>query len=464
MGEYLRDARAEGQVEATERPFTIAKDKALDKLAHFALPGPFDWVLKIVQAANAWECECLVIAQTRIATSFYMQPKEDKFPQDQELVSALQHGSLETAGGVHELCLALRTLVDQARLSFVLALRKDGELGAPITFGADVDQLSEQERQDWADLDVDGLRLTVSHFQEGESTKGRFLPTFNQVERRDIEIVKVLEKRAYLSPCPIFVDGRDLTNPYHHPRLGQDLVHRPLALGFLNLDKSEEVEWDITGIHSNIAALRRPKKLSQPKQSWCLLRCHEWYQYSEQDSLADVLTSEVKMDHSHHFQWLRYGVIAHWQALRKRRERTTLFVIIPGRELRTDLTGLSLRLDDQEKQHLSTLCERIRSSLPQLSEKLEYLASDVSTDAKLAFQAPHTVQPKAMKGLKAGDSLLTTSVSYESSPGLKMLSRGYLKYSKWLNRGELVRRWTSGVKGDLKTIGRSLKELTDEES
>ena len=53
LGEYLQQARSEGRQDS-EGSFTVAQDKALKKLAHFALPGKFDWVLKVVQAANAW--------------------------------------------------------------------------------------------------------------------------------------------------------------------------------------------------------------------------------------------------------------------------------------------------------------------------------------------------------------------------------------------------------------------------
>ena len=54
LGLFLQEARAEGQQDS-EGNFTIAQDKALDKLAHFSLAGEYDWVLKVVQAVNAWE-------------------------------------------------------------------------------------------------------------------------------------------------------------------------------------------------------------------------------------------------------------------------------------------------------------------------------------------------------------------------------------------------------------------------
>ena len=67
---YLHDQRAEG-VQDSEGSFTVAREKALTKMAHYALPGEFSWTLKIVQAANCWQAELLEIVQTRVATSGY---------------------------------------------------------------------------------------------------------------------------------------------------------------------------------------------------------------------------------------------------------------------------------------------------------------------------------------------------------------------------------------------------------
>lgn len=78
---FLASAQQDGKLD-TEGSFTLSADKAQEKLASFALPGEFDWVLKIVQAANLWNLLRLSVAQTRVATSFTFQPDPHCSPEE----------------------------------------------------------------------------------------------------------------------------------------------------------------------------------------------------------------------------------------------------------------------------------------------------------------------------------------------------------------------------------------------
>ena len=141
---FLSNQYGEGQVDS-EGSFTIASEKALQKLAFFALPHQFDWVLKIVQAVNLWKADSLVVAQSRTATSFTFSPSPQ--PSPGSLLNALSSTAMNTSDPVHALAMALRSLVEQVGLSFVLAFRIQGVSGSPIYAGDDTTHLSPRVRE-----------------------------------------------------------------------------------------------------------------------------------------------------------------------------------------------------------------------------------------------------------------------------------------------------------------------------
>ena len=162
---YLDEQRNEGRQDS-EGAFTVAAEKAALKLAHFSLPGEYDWVLKIIQAVNAWRADRLLVRQSRLATSFYFLPDQGvQAISTAGFINLLTQGTLNNVSPSHMLCMALRSLVDQVNLSFVLAVRLGDVSSQPIFAGDDTSQLDPEVRRVWSALDRDGVRLTVSHFK-----------------------------------------------------------------------------------------------------------------------------------------------------------------------------------------------------------------------------------------------------------------------------------------------------------
>ena len=115
----MQDKQSVGRLDS-EGAFTVARDKREEKLSQFTLAHEYDWVLKLIQAANGWLCERVEISQTRVATSFLFLPsKESRFPSDSAVIDALDRDLLERTP-VAALAMALRYLVSQIDLSFVL--------------------------------------------------------------------------------------------------------------------------------------------------------------------------------------------------------------------------------------------------------------------------------------------------------------------------------------------------------
>lgn len=445
LGLFLQKARAEGKQDS-EGNFTVAQDKALDKLAHFSLAGEYDWVLKVVQAVNAWDCPLLQVNQTRVATSFYFRPPDTKFPSDAEIVGALRHGSAPQAGGTHELCVALRALVDQAKLSFVLTTRYEGNLGEPIYSGDDVSSLSDRVRRKWSHLEKDGMRLTVSHFRGNESKTGRYIPTFSMVAQRNVEIAEVLEKRAFCSPATIFLDGRDITNPFFHPSYGGTVYYRPLALGYEG--KTEEEMPFIMQPYPALTdwqQLRRPKALKDRSRAWLIIQTMDWLALEEARTAAQNPFSAADLEPPKHRQhlifWLRYGVVCECEALFKGGSQTTAFLFLPADEEPTDLTGLSLGLEGTEPR-IYKFIDQVRDSLMTFEQKLDFFTSRIAPQAIIPFQG--SGEEEELTKLNAGFSIFTEGlVSGESA--LVMLSKELHKIWRSLRalprKKKLVENW-----------------------
>jgi hypothetical protein len=73
LEEYLTGCLAEGDRDSSGA-FTLARDKALEKLGNFSLPREDAWVLKVVQAAVASQATSLEVRQTSNEIQFSFGP------------------------------------------------------------------------------------------------------------------------------------------------------------------------------------------------------------------------------------------------------------------------------------------------------------------------------------------------------------------------------------------------------
>lgn len=386
---FLENQAAEGKADSVGA-FTVAREKALQKLAHFALPAAYDWVLKLVQAANIWGVPKMVVRQTRVATSFYFCPaRTQSFPSEGAIVSALENPALDHSNPIHAVAMALRSLVQQSRLSFVLAVRQDGEMYKPIFAGDDISGLAPETREAWTHLSQDGVRLTVSHFQGSESLTGRYLPTFSSQERRDIAILQKLEERCFASAVPIDIDGRHLGVVF--PRGDYFITHkqRPLALGRLSPHSEAEQQVEsfqlLTG-HVNRDHIRVSTSSQHPHSPWFLITGSdprvESSAYQTLSGMLSPLGKRGKKRAEHYVGWTRQGVVvAHYWFEGFGDPETSVSLFIPADHLRTDLSGLEIEQDRKQwgKHNARAPLELVTKALKEILE---------TADARKALLAP----------------------------------------------------------------------------
>lgn len=447
---FLDSARREGAVDS-EGSFTVAADKAITKLAKFALPHDYDWVLKIVQAAHCFESERLEVRQTRVATSFLWCPSDQHFASDTEVVSALKTSTLDRGGPVDTLCMALRSLVDQVGLSFVLATFRDGEQGQPIFAGDDVQSLSPGVRQQWSHLTRPGFRLTVSHFRGDESFTGRFVPTFSFQERRDLKISEALLRQGAYGSVAVYLDSRLLSSPFHN----ESTRMRELAVGTVEKAQTPEkrrTEWRF--FNPRTPRTRLPLPRPDRGRDAGVLYLNTLDNLFPPFVYADPATHiEHRPPMFHRIVWTLNGVPAVSGRLRAATLATSFCFVVNGDRLRSDLTGLSVSLgvDDLQRTRDDLLLLTLR--LEQLADRLTEYLQDRSHSNQVLPDSRHGCEAAELELSAAGFSIFSESLRLDFS-GLK---RGALRLMEWVDRKVLMGDREAAMEAWLQFVG---KELT----
>lgn len=226
LGAFLSEQTSEGDLDSHGQ-FTVSHSQAARKLAKFALPRSTAWASKLIQAANRWNCSAVQIRQNKAETLFHFGfPRLGDLPTEDAVVSALLSGKVGGTGPLDALSLALRSLVEQAKLSFILVV-DDGDLKPrPIYAGHHYGELSEQARLSPRFHPKPGLSLTVYH---RPPASGEVVTDVMARFRGFVPIIEELDTYAYTSRVPILLDGRRIDGLVSSAGARPSQNYRPLA-------------------------------------------------------------------------------------------------------------------------------------------------------------------------------------------------------------------------------------------
>lgn len=449
---FLNDQRSEG-VQDSEGSFTVAREKALTKMAHYALPSEYSWVLKVVQAANCWQAEVLEIVQTRVATSFYFNPADpDQLPTDEEIISALQSGNLK--GPVGLLGMALCALVQQANLSFVLAVRRGPDTQKPIYAGDDTTLLDSQTREEWTSMARQGVRLTVSHFRGKEGFIGRYTPTIAGVPRRDVEIVRCLEEKAFASHTAITVDRRLLTS-VSCSKLGMfEAIYRPFMSG-----RFEEEKVSDSVVHSPLPDRHIFSKirLAPPQPGPHFLICSLEWRVQRALATGEGPFAGLPFPPRHRVYWVRHGVVVAEKNIHNTTSGTCFCLFLPAESHRSDLTGLAIEFEEDEKEKVVRFAGQSARALVQ--EGTSYLSRNGNFEnedtGEWTFTAPAEVSISAAGFSVATESLLSI-VHYVQKVRDKAIEALNELVQLPGSRSKLIENWKPFVVADLSAVSHDI--------
>jgi len=435
LGEFLSRQAAGGALES-EGEFTVDHAKAARKLARFAMPHEYSWVLKLVQAAVGWEASELRVEQQRLFTSFTFAPGDShSVPTAKEVVGTVLHGQLESRDPLSRLCIALRSLVEQTGLSFVLGLCSGENDSETLFAGPDVSSMEPTARKNWGSLDTRGLRVTVSHQMRGEFYTGRLAPRFLLRRLRDQEIAAQLRSYAFSSPVPITLNGQAITDPLAHPEFGFTQELRPLllcglrSLGDQELFMAGPFEDGLTvPVRANQARVRSIPRTNNVFGGWGMVQVIDPEVYAKRKYNREMNSDEL----SSLGLWVQDGVVVEtFPLLISKSNLTRLVLILDAHGLETDLTGFALQKTEEKSDRfvhaLIQAKKLLRDALDAhphlLSTRREHLApedrkSSIATFKRHSLQCAAISAPLALWNPLIGASTLLV--------GMVVNSVGYL--------------------------------------
>ena len=373
LGAFLADQCSEGFLDS-KGEFTLDTERAARKLAKFSLPHDYSWVLKLIQAAVAWNCPKIVVTQKKEFSAFTFCPP-GPLPTPKDVVKTVLQGSLESSAPLDRFSIALRALVEQTGLSFVLGIREQGGEVETLFAGPDTSALEEAERKSWGQLKERGIKVAVSHQLKGEYYTGRYAPRFVLKEHRDLEIAGQLSHQAFACPVPLTLDARSLTNPTEHPEIGFTKRWRPLCL--LPLASSGKLPpLPLEGpFESGLYPLFSDKNLEIPEPSdqappvgwliWQIL--HPALEFGGDDHKLS----------GPEFFWVQDGVVvAKETAISLNTAGSRAIILLNASGLETDLTGFALQeselLKERRSAGIALAQEALRNRLEEIKALLEF--------------------------------------------------------------------------------------------
>lgn len=198
LADYLKEASAEGEMTG-EGSFTLARRKALDKLAAHTLPFESDWILKVIQAAVASGVRSSIkvkIERHETVISFAaescwgMESIERAFYQPE----ATEERSLD------HLKVALWAAGIEGRRAFRILMPGDTDM--LIWNGNRLQRLPRDRR-------VPRFELAVTPLGVG-AVKAFWLGRYMLTNERNADILRTLCQNCFMCPAPLIVDGRHI--------------------------------------------------------------------------------------------------------------------------------------------------------------------------------------------------------------------------------------------------------------
>lgn len=442
----------------------------MEKLAHYSLLGSYTWILKLLQSIDLWRPEQLTVSQSREKTAFLFRPT--RFcPTEQEVVEALQSGSWRKDDPLAQLCLALRALVEQAGLSFVLSINGEQLSTSPIYSGEDVAKLPAYERLQWAHHTKPGVQLVVSHFKGKESLTGRLIPTFSQWERRDLKIASSLENNALFYSVPVWLDGRYLNSPETHGEYGISTKHRTVALWgaplpdlpVRPLSLPESFEGKLFSVTTTPSRALRSYSQRRDFDCWFLVKAKAPNRLRP----SALYFSKAK----HEILWLQNGVVVERAVATGLSTITEATILVSAEGFGTDLSGLALTRSEDRSALQEQVLGRVATEIERLARNPDFLEAD-DTDTSSQHEEKPPLLPGSIKddimpslgfGVLGGMSL--AGLPFLTSAGLIAAGTALTSYAVRKHRSSasvqaaLREQWVQTVRRDLEALA-SLDKLS----
>ncbi|MBN9420381.1 MAG: hypothetical protein J0I12_33340 [Candidatus Eremiobacteraeota bacterium] len=331
LEKFLLEQVGEGQHDSGGK-FTLARSKALEKLANFQLPRETAWVSKLVQAAVAGGSSGMAVRQTNRDTFFVFEPPADW-----------------TLAGVEEAFYDPEVSSDRALDHFKRGLWpvsiRDARPFRLVLPG--IDQALIWNGQDFQRRPcepVKYLELTVSMRSRWG---GVGLPLFGGIEaaRANAATMRELCENCFTCPIPLKVDGRRLDALQGCPMHGFSPSSYPVRVALTDADlpgfRVPRLTFGgyepVNPGHSKLNTIYQPKVFVPQRIAVALVVCAS----IEKTGVGDT-SRPIPLSRSSTLSWVRDGVVVGREALTVSQWSCAAGVFLSADGLDSDLTGFGL--------------------------------------------------------------------------------------------------------------------------
>jgi hypothetical protein len=372
LEKFLLEQVGEGQHDSAGK-FTLARGKALEKLAGFQLPRETAWVSKLVQAAVAGGSSGMAVRQTSTDIFFVFEP-----PTHWTLTSieeAFYEPEISADRALDHFKRGLWPVSIRDMRPFRLVL--PGSTQALFWTGAEFQRRKTEP--------VKYLELTVSHRNR---LQGGGFPYLRGIEsaRGNAATLRELCENCFTCPIPLKVDGRRLDALQGCPVHGFSPSSYPIRVGLAQADLPDFRPPRLTyggyapvnAGESRLNTIFQPKVAIPERISVGLLLCAS----IEKVALGDA-SRPVPLPRSSTLNWVRDGVVVGREVLAVSHLSCSAGVFLSADGLETDLTGFGLiRCEELQRRQLAA-CRAVLPLIRETSVSLDVYVRSVLNRAYL---------------------------------------------------------------------------------
>jgi hypothetical protein len=359
LNAFLAEQQAAGTSQG-EGDFTVSHEKAAQKMSQYSLPREHAWVLKIVQAAVAWKCNCVKLTQTRTDSTFTFQTDNPAdLPTNQELVTAILRVDAESGKPLESLGAALRILVEKSSLSFMLLIDRGVAEPQAIYAGVYFGEMDEKSRAKHREAWDGSLNLKINHVPH--THENRILLNYIPVRDHALGMLLEMERYSYVCPIPLFADGRRLDGVLRSSALKWSSRKKPIRVAGLEIPGDDDPRFPICEGFAN-QILTVDLSLKQVLEKSIQGRDCEAYFVMSLETRRTAL-HVMDMANRSTLLWVRNGVIVEEENIPIATRCLGLTVFASAEGLRSDLTGFQLTRNEAFTARRTRILERLEDVL-----------------------------------------------------------------------------------------------------
>ena len=295
---FLRQQETEGVVQS-QGHFTMAKERALSKIAEFQLPFHGAWVVKLIQCAATSGSAPIRVDLVARESRFFFQADWLSL---EEVEREFFNPATDTDCALGHLLSALWAVGLREKWAFQIGTK--GEDTTLIWDGQKLNRVQAQRHHD--------CTLVSVTQRSKESGALSWVKSLAKAGSLNAEILTTLTRWCYTSPVPLTVDGRRIDTLYNCPKHGVGLSSFPLSIGF-GSGALPDVSIPL-GTYQDVPAAQDPRgpsfvAVKTPTDYVGLRAAND----KSRGQLRPVAKAPVPFLLTTHFKWVKDGNTQSWE-------------------------------------------------------------------------------------------------------------------------------------------------------